>query len=69
MEAELIDSADIFTDVENSVPAAEGGVVVAEDIIGKSDARADAGGDAVVEGGTGGVAGKAGDASLPTHFG
>ena len=64
LEAELVNRADVFANVENSIAAANGGVVMAEDIVGEAHARTDAGGDAVFEGRAGSVAGEARDAEF-----
>ena len=55
LEAELVDGAHILTNVIDAVAAAQRGVVVPEDVPGKTDARAPARGDAVIEGGSGGI--------------
>jgi hypothetical protein len=47
----LVDRADIFADKVDAVAGANGCAVVAEDVVRKTDARAEACGIAIVEGG------------------
>ena len=50
LEAELVDRSHVFTNVEDAVPAANGRVVMSENIPRKPNARANPSGDAVLEG-------------------
>src|SRR5215471_11634455 len=55
LEAELVDGTNVFADIVDAVTPAQSRGVVTEDIPGKTDARSQAGGDAVAEGGSGGI--------------
>jgi hypothetical protein len=69
LETELIDRSHVFANVENAVPAANRGVVAAEKIIGEAHARADAGGDAVIESRSRSISAESGHAELVHAFG